>query len=134
MQKGGRIVAEWDIPPDHIFFDENGARTLPYCVIQEAALQPCGWLSVYMGCPLAADRELAFRNLDGTLELFTECLDDAGTLRTSVENTSISRMPGTIILSFKVEAWLGDRLALRMTTVFGYFETEALAQIGRAHV
>jgi acyl transferase domain-containing protein/3-hydroxymyristoyl/3-hydroxydecanoyl-(acyl carrier protein) dehydratase len=127
MKKGGKLTAEWDILPGNIFFQENGQSTLPFCVIQEAALQPCGWLSVYMGCPLAYDRELAFRNLDGTLELYEECFPQSGTLRTVVENTSIADAGGTIILSFRVEAYLGERQVLKMNTVFGYFAAEALA-------
>jgi acyl transferase domain-containing protein/3-hydroxymyristoyl/3-hydroxydecanoyl-(acyl carrier protein) dehydratase len=131
MTEGGGLTAEWDIPPDCVFFENDlrgsGLRSLPFCVLQEAVLQPCGWLSVYLGCPLAYDGELAFRNLDGTLELYEECFPGAGTLRTKVENTSIADAGGTIILSFKVEAFLGDRRLLKMNTVFGYFKTEALA-------
>ena len=125
---GGRIVAEWDIPRDCIFFAANGHHTLPFCVIQEAVLQPCGWLSVFMGVPLSTDRELCFRNLDGTLELFEECTIQGGTLRTVVENTSISSLNGTTILAFQVEAFLDDRPLLKMKTVFGYFGVEAMAQ------
>ena len=28
---------------------ENGAPTMPFCVLMEAALQPCGWLASYVG-------------------------------------------------------------------------------------
>src|SRR5262249_61029194 len=118
MSKGGRLTAEWDIPPDCVFFAENSSGktvrpALPFCVLQEAVLQPCGWLSVYLGCPLAHDRELAFRNLDGTLELYEACHPRSGTLRTVVENTSIADAGGTIILSFRVEASLGDRQLMK---------------------
>ncbi|HEX4945167.1 MAG TPA: beta-ketoacyl synthase N-terminal-like domain-containing protein [Blastocatellia bacterium] len=128
MEKGGRIVTEWDIPRDSIFFAANGNDTLPFCVIQEAVLQPCGWLSVYMGVPLSTERELCFRNLDGTLELYEECTRQGGTLRTVVENTSLSSLNGTTILAFQVEAFLDDRPLLKMKTVFGYFDVDAMAQ------
>src|SRR5262249_2821167 len=39
------IVADYDIPADAWYFQENNAATMPYCVLMEAALQPCGWLS-----------------------------------------------------------------------------------------
>ena len=39
-------------PTDAWYFDENGAATMPFCVLLEAALQPCGWLARYVGSAL----------------------------------------------------------------------------------
>jgi len=149
MKKGSKAVAEWDVPDDCVFFSENGYPTLPYCVIQEAVLQPCGWLGCFIGCPLEYDTELFFRNLDGTLNLYKECIPAGSTIRTEVQNTSLAKSGGTIILSFKVEAYLvtnvkecdansggdsaEDEKLLDMTTVFGYFSGETMAvQVGLA--
>ena len=149
MKKGSKAIAEWDVPDDCVFFSENGYPTLPYCVIQEAVLQPCGWLGCFIGCPLEYDTELFFRNLDGTLNLYKECIPAGSTIRTEVENTSLAKSGGTIILSFKVEAYLvthakegdanegdasvEDEKLLDMTTVFGYFSGETMAvQVGLA--
>ena len=38
-------VADYDIPENAWYFSENGAMTMPYAVLMEVALQPCGWLS-----------------------------------------------------------------------------------------
>jgi len=142
MKKGSKAVAEWDVPDDCVFFSENGYPTLPYCVIQEAVLQPCGWLGCFIGCPLEYDTELFFRNLDGTLNLYKECIPAGSTIRTEVENTSLAKNGGTIILSFKVEAYLvsrtkeggqKDEKLLDMTTVFGYFSGKTMSvQVGLA--
>ena len=58
---------------------------MPFAVLLEAALQPCGWLSSYVGSALSVDEELGFRNLDGTGTLLGEVFPDAGTLTTRVE-------------------------------------------------
>ncbi|MCB0024126.1 MAG: hypothetical protein KDD91_13925, partial [Caldilinea sp.] len=63
---GGTLEAEYQIPPDAWYFSENGNRTMPYAVLLEAALQPCGWFASYKGSVLQSDEELYFRNLDGT--------------------------------------------------------------------
>ena len=40
-----RIEAEYDVPPGAWYFDENGYPTMPFAVLMEVGLQPCGWLA-----------------------------------------------------------------------------------------
>ena len=40
---GTKIILDYDIPHDAWYFDSNGAKVMPFCVLLEAALQPCGW-------------------------------------------------------------------------------------------
>ena len=130
-EPGAVIEIEYDIPPDAWYFNENGAPTMPFAVLLEAALQPCGWLASFVGSALTVDRDLSFRNLDGTGTLLDELLVDAGTLRTVVKITNISQSAGMIIESFEVQCYLGDRKVYVMDTVFGFFPVEALrAQVG----
>jgi 3-hydroxymyristoyl/3-hydroxydecanoyl-(acyl carrier protein) dehydratase/1-acyl-sn-glycerol-3-phosphate acyltransferase len=131
MQVGSRVEVEYDVPPDAWYLAENGARTMPFAVLLEAALQPCGWLASYIGSALTSDGELAFRNLDGTGTLEAEIFEHSGTLRTQVELTGLARSAGTIIVNFRVECFLGERRAYELTTVFGFFPPAALVeQIG----
>ncbi|MDP7033909.1 MAG: beta-ketoacyl synthase N-terminal-like domain-containing protein [Planctomycetota bacterium] len=131
MKPGAVIEIEYDIPPEAWYFRENGSATMPYCVLLEAALQPCGWLASFVGSALTVEHDLFFRNLDGTGTLKTELLPDAGTLRTRVEITNISQSSGMIIESFEVECFLGEVSVYEMNTVFGFFPAEALAnQVG----
>jgi len=131
MQEGLGVTMEYDIPADAWYFDENGCRVMPYAVLLEAALQPCGWLASYTGCALSSDQELFFRNLDGTSTLHVDLLPDSGTLRTVVKNTGISKMGPMIIVNYEVECFVGEQLVYDMTTVFGFFPGEALAnQVG----
>jgi len=131
LQPGGVIEAEYDIPPGAWYFDLNGHPTMPYCVLMEAALQPCGWLASYIGSALTTDVDLLFRNLDGTGTFYEEILPTSGTLRTRVKVTDVSRSAGMIIESFEVECFIGDKLVYKMNTVFGFFPAEAFVnQVG----
>jgi acyl transferase domain-containing protein/3-hydroxymyristoyl/3-hydroxydecanoyl-(acyl carrier protein) dehydratase len=131
MKTGASIELEYDIPPDAWYFRENGAEVVPFCVLLEAALQPCGWLAVYIGCPGSAEVDLYFRNLDGTGTVHAELPPDAGTLRTRTTLKSISRMGTIILVSFDVECHAGDTLVYSLDTGFGFFPAEALAsQVG----
>ncbi|MFV8749676.1 beta-ketoacyl synthase N-terminal-like domain-containing protein [Nannocystaceae bacterium ST9] len=125
LRSGMAVEVEYDIPPDAWYFAENGNRTMPYAVLLEAALQPCGWLASYMGCALSSSDSLMFRNLDGTGTLLAELFPDAGSLRTKVRNTKLSKTPSMIIVGFDVECWIADTKVYAMDTVFGFFPASA---------
>ena len=125
MKSGVEADISYDIPMDAWYFDENGCRTMPFAVLLEAALQPCGWLASYMGCALSIDKELAFRNLDGHGTLLADLSPSAGTLVTRVRNTDISKTASMIIVSFEVTCLLDGVPLYRMDTVFGFFPKEA---------
>jgi 3-oxoacyl-(acyl-carrier-protein) synthase/3-hydroxymyristoyl/3-hydroxydecanoyl-(acyl carrier protein) dehydratase len=126
MVPGAEVELEYDIPPDAWYFDDNGARTMPMCVLLEAALQPCGWLASYVGSALTSDSELFFRNLGGTSTLHHEFVPTTGTLRTHVKLLSVSSSGGMIIQSFEVSCFVGDRLFYEVETVFGFFPQASL--------
>jgi 3-hydroxymyristoyl/3-hydroxydecanoyl-(acyl carrier protein) dehydratase/1-acyl-sn-glycerol-3-phosphate acyltransferase len=131
MKSGSTIEVEYDVPAEQWYFEQNGSETMPFCVLMEAALQPCGWLASYVGSALTTETDLLFRNLDGTGTLFQEILPTSGTLRTRVKLTSVSQTAGMIIQSFTVECFLGDARVYEMKTVFGFFPKEAFEnQVG----
>ncbi|WP_394833699.1 polyketide synthase dehydratase domain-containing protein [Pendulispora rubella] len=123
MKNGASVEVEYDIPPSAWYFDLAG--TMPFCVLMEAALQPCGWLASFIGSTLSTDIDLMFRNLDGTATLTREIRPDSGTLRTRARIVNISKSAGMIIESFLVECFLGDERIYEMNTVFGFFPKEA---------
>ncbi len=127
MKAGGRARVEYDVPGDAWYFDHNGCRTMPFAVLLEAALQPCGWLSSYVGSTLTEEGELGFRNLDGEGRMLAELHDDCGTLTTEVELTKVSATGGMIIENFAVRCFLGAREVYRLDTVFGFFPPATLA-------
>ena len=126
MRPGAEATMEYDVPPDAWYFDENSNRTMPWCVLLEAALQPCGWLSVYVGCPIVAKENVFFRNLDGAGKMTGEVFPDSGTVRTHTKVTSVSSVAGMILVSYKIECFVGDRSVLNLTAAFGYFPSIAL--------
>ncbi|MFK7917913.1 MAG: beta-ketoacyl synthase N-terminal-like domain-containing protein [Ilumatobacter sp.] len=128
---GMEIVCEYDIPDDAWYFDENGAEVMPFAVLLEAALQPCGWVASAVGSVTDSTDDMLFRNLDGTGTLLDELNRTAGTLTTRVKLTSVSRAGGMIVEGFDVECSLGDRPVYTMTTVFGFFPPAAFEdQVG----
>ncbi|OBI21533.1 hypothetical protein A5712_15005 [Mycobacterium sp. E2327] len=129
---GAQVVAEYDVPSDAWYFAENkgsNARpTMPNAVLMEIALQPCGWLGAYAGCPLDFDVDLFFRNLDGTGVQHREITPSTGTLRIKAVLKNIAQAGGTIIVTFDGEISADDGIVYTFDTVFGYFRLEALQQ------
>ena len=125
--RGGTLEAEYQIPPAAWYFAENGSRTMPYAVLLEAALQPCGWFASYKGVVLQSDMSLYFRNLDGTATQLCEVFPEDGILHTHVTNSSLSRLGSMTIVAFDVVCTVRERRVFEMTTSFGFFPKEALA-------
>jgi 3-hydroxymyristoyl/3-hydroxydecanoyl-(acyl carrier protein) dehydratase len=131
FRAGAEIEVEYDVPKDAWYFAEGGAATMPFCVLLEANLQPCGWLALGTGIPLESREGLHFRNLDGVGILHREVGPEAGTLRTRVLLRDVSRSAGMSLVSFEVRSFLADDPIYEMTTGFGFFPAEALAnQVG----
>jgi PfaB family protein len=134
MQVGSEIELEYDIDPNAWYFEETEGDALPYCVLLEAVLQPCGWLAVFVGGPAQSENDLYFRNLDGTGTVFREVPRRDCMLRTKTKLTSISRVGEMILVGFELLANLEDKAGgapepvYELKTGFGFFSREALAQ------
>ncbi len=128
LQPGGWIEAQYDVPPDAWYFAANRQQSMPFAVLLEVALQPCGWLAAYLGSALRSDQDLSFRNLGGSAELHQEVFPDAGTLTSRVRITKVSEAGGMFIESFDIQIWRAGRLIYNGDTTFGFFSADALAQ------
>jgi acyl transferase domain-containing protein/3-hydroxymyristoyl/3-hydroxydecanoyl-(acyl carrier protein) dehydratase/1-acyl-sn-glycerol-3-phosphate acyltransferase len=126
MTAGIECEAECDVDPRAWFFDDNGTRLMPFCVLMEAGLQPCGWLASYAGCVSTCPEELYFRNLDGIATVHASVPPEAGVLTTRSRLTSLSRSGGIVLVAFDVETRIGDRLVFTMKTGFGFFPKPVL--------
>jgi 3-hydroxymyristoyl/3-hydroxydecanoyl-(acyl carrier protein) dehydratase len=120
-QAGASIEVEYDVPAEAWYFAKNGHPVMPFCVLLEVALQPCGWLASFAGSALGTDQDLAFRNLDGTGQMLAEVPPGAGPLRTIATLASVSRSGGMILESFRVRCLLGETPVYEMQTGFGFF-------------
>jgi 3-hydroxymyristoyl/3-hydroxydecanoyl-(acyl carrier protein) dehydratase len=128
MVAGGAAEAEYDVPRDAWYFADERDAVMPFAVLLEVALQPCGWLAAYVGSALTSPVDLAFRNLGGTGRLHEVVRADAGTLTTGVRLTRVASSAGMIVQSFDFAVRNGGRLVYDGTTTFGFFTREALGQ------
>jgi 3-hydroxymyristoyl/3-hydroxydecanoyl-(acyl carrier protein) dehydratase len=104
---------------------------MPFAVLLEAALQPCGWLAAYLGSALLSDSDLQFRNLDGQGTQLAEIRPDAGTLTTRARLTKTSQAGGMILQEFDIEVLRGTERVYVGQTGYGFFPAAALAaQVG----
>jgi 3-oxoacyl-(acyl-carrier-protein) synthase/3-hydroxymyristoyl/3-hydroxydecanoyl-(acyl carrier protein) dehydratase len=131
MVAGGVIEAEYDVPVDAWYFAANRQPTMPYAVLLEIALQPCGWLAAYIGSALTSSVDLAFRNLGGEAIQHQPVDCNIGTLTTKVRITQVSNSGGMIIQNFEFAVRSKTGRVFEGTTYFGFFSRESLAnQIG----
>jgi acyl transferase domain-containing protein/3-hydroxymyristoyl/3-hydroxydecanoyl-(acyl carrier protein) dehydratase len=128
LQAGDWIEAHYDVPPDEWYFAANRQDSMAYCILLEAALQPCGWLAAYVGSALRSSTDVKFRNLGGTGTLWKEFFPGVGTVRMRVKMTEVSEAGGMIIENFAMQMWVGDDLYYEGTTYFGFFSAAALAK------
>ena len=127
IEPDASVEIEYDVPPDAWYFAAHGQASMPFGVLMEIGLQPCGWLASYVGIHLPVREELFFRNLDGTGTV-RRVGPDAGVIRTQTRLLSVSRSGGMAIESFDVVCRIGDEAVFTFTTSFGHFLEEALAQ------
>ena len=128
LAPGGWIEAQYDVPPDAWYFRANRQPAMPFAILLEIALQPCGWLAAYLGSALRSGDDLSFRNLGGTATLHEEVFSDGGTLTVRVRMTKVSEAGGMIVQSFDLQVWRAGRIVYDGETQFGFFSAAALAQ------
>ncbi|MBI3372079.1 MAG: type I polyketide synthase [Betaproteobacteria bacterium] len=123
---GGECAAQYDVPPDAWYFADNRQGDMPFAVLLEIALQPCGWLAAYMGSALTSEVDVSFRNLGGSATQFAAVLPGVGTLSVRVKLTRASSSAGMIIQFFDYEVRAGRMLIYTGDTYFGFFPKLAL--------
>ncbi len=128
LKPGGWIEAEYEVPPDEWYFKANRIPAMPYCILLEIALQPCGWLAAYMGSALKSKKNLKFRNLGGKAVLHHQVLPDSKILTMRTRMTKVAEAGDMIIEHFDIQILQSDKLIYEGTTNFGFFTKKALAQ------
>lgn len=131
LDSGGVIEAQYDVPVDEWYFAQNRQGDMPFSVLLEIALQPCGWLAAYLGSALTSETDLRFRNLGGSATQFLPVEPDAGTLSIDVTITRVSNAGGMVIQNFDMAVRSSKGLVYKGDTYFGFFSADALAnQVG----
>ena len=127
QETGASILAEYDVPPDAWYFADNRSGYMPFAVLNEIILQPCGWLASHCGFALeGGDR---FRNLEGDGKIQRMIAPADGTICVRTTLTSFSKVGPMTIVAFDVVANLksGDPV-MELTTRFGFFPAAALVR------
>ena len=126
MVPGAMAEAQYDIPPDAWYFAAERQPRMPFAILLETALQPCGWLAAYVGSALTSQIDLSFRNLGGTALQHRPVTPESGTLTAVATMKKVATSGGMIIQEF--DFTVADRCGTvyEGDTMFGFFSREAL--------
>ncbi len=129
LTPGGWIEADYAYTADAWYFNADRSGVIPFCILLEIALQPCGWLAAYMGSALKSAQDLKFRNLGGTGVIHENIQRKTGRLTMRTRMTRSSTAGGMIIEHFDMAVMSDDgRQVYTGTTYFGFFTEAALSQ------
>ncbi len=127
FRPGAGLVSEYDVPADAWFYQPNVHPTVPYAVLMEIAMQPCGFLSAYLGSALRyPETDFYFRNLDGTGHLLAAPDLRGQTVTNHVQLLSSTTMRGVILQQFAFALACGGETFYEGQASFGYFQAAAL--------
>ncbi|MBP6825342.1 MAG: hypothetical protein KA165_02180 [Saprospiraceae bacterium] len=122
------ITAEYDVPADAWYYTQNAAPDMPYSVLMEVALQPCGFLGAYLGSTLAAsEKDLFFRNLDGDGELLRRVDLRGKTVTNRACLVSHTSLGGTVLQRYTFELSVDGALFYKGNSSFGFFSKDDLS-------
>ena len=126
VENGSSLVSEVDIG-NLAWYLTDSEHTLPYVSLMEIALQPCGFLSAYMGSIKdMSGIDLYFRNLDGeaTLKYWPQVIDS--TITNRVELITSTTLQNVIIQEYSFDLFHKGSSFLQGKSSFGYFTKQML--------
>ena len=126
MKSGCVAEAQYQVPGDAWYFDADRQKNMPFAVLLEIALQPCGWLAAYMGSALTSETDLKFRNLGGEGVQYLPVTSASGILTTRATVTNVSDSGGMIIQHYNFHVESPEGTVYEGTTYFGFFSAQAL--------
>jgi 3-hydroxymyristoyl/3-hydroxydecanoyl-(acyl carrier protein) dehydratase len=128
LKPGGWIEAEYHISPSDWYFSADRSGSMPYAILLEIALQPCGWLAAYAGSALTSPKDLRFRNLGGSGRIHRDIFPRSEKLTMRCRLTQVSAAGDMIIESFDFSVTSALGLIYDGETTFGFFTQTALTQ------
>lgn len=122
------LIAEYDVPVDAWFLRNSAGGAIPYSMMMEIALQPCGFLSTTMGATmLYTEADLCFRNLSSDATLHLDPDPGGKTITAYTELLDVSKAAETIVLNFNYALEIEGHRFYEGRTQFGYFTPHALS-------
>ena len=128
LKPDGWIEGEYDIPHDAWYFKADRSSSMPFCVLLEVALQPCGWLAAYLGSALKSENDLKFRNLGGKGVLHRMVFPEEKKLTMRARMTKVSEAAEMIIEHFDFMVLQDNETIYSGDTYFGFFTKQTLSQ------
>ena len=128
FDRASDIAVEFDVPENAWYLSDDCLHSLPYSICIEIALQPCGFLSAYLGTSLRfPGNNYYFRNLDGE-SVFNQIIDAQGkTISARARLLSTIFYGSTIIQHFTFELECEGVVFFMGKSSFGYFTEEEMA-------
>lgn len=131
MKQGSSAITRYAVPQDAWYFAADRSGHMPFAVLLEVALQPCGFLAAYMGSALLAAENLSFRNLGGQAVQLLAITPLVRELQVKAVTTKVAHSGGLIIQNYDFAVYADGDLAYHGSTEFGFFSKKALAnQVG----
>jgi 3-oxoacyl-(acyl-carrier-protein) synthase/3-hydroxymyristoyl/3-hydroxydecanoyl-(acyl carrier protein) dehydratase len=128
FRAGASLQASYEISDGIWFMGVNGDRLMPFGILVEIGLQPCGWMSAYMGSALQSQNDLHFRNLGATATIHGNIDKSDKTLFTYATCTQNTKSADMILQSYQFEICRPDgSLVYSAETNFGFFTKSSLA-------
>ena len=126
------IITEYDVPDNPWYYHQNSSETIPYSILMEMGLQPCGFLSAYLGTTLLyPDSSLYFRNLDGEGKLLKNIDIRGKTITNTATLLSSTNISGIILQNFSFQLVCNGETFYQGEASFGHFSPKALGnQVG----
>ena len=125
------VTVEYDVPDDCWYLRDNAGPELPFSLVMETALQPCGFLMAYLdvfaALPLG---EYYFRNLDGWIVVDQHHAIRGKRILTRARMLSSVSSGGALMQKFAFELTCDDQPFCHGETLFGYFPAAAMTQVG----
>ena len=126
LREGSTLTSEFDLP-QRAWYLGNDPSQLPHVALLELALQPCGFLSAYLGT--IQDRshlDYYFRNLDGRGDTCGPPGLPGRTITNHIQLLSTSTLGDTIIQNYAFQLSCRGTTFFRGESSFGYFTPEML--------
>jgi len=127
VKPGIRMVNEFDMSADDWYFQVNQGL-MPFCVLNEVVLQPCGLLPQLLELEQLSDSDRFIRNLGGKMVTLVDLPATDNRIIAEVILKEVVDTPGTFMVKFDGKYWLpdGTLIAEGKDLHFGFFSQEAL--------
>lgn len=127
LKPGASITTQYQVLSQAWFGSQPG-DCVPYFTLMEMALQPCGFLSAYLGTAfLNPNEDYYFRNLDGNAVLHSQPRLHGQVVTARAELRSSALSGGTIIQKFAFSLSVSGQDFYEGESVFGYFSYASMA-------